>query len=144
MITVLGIWTLGNLPAGVEYASRESYIGIIGSKIDFIFSAAGYGFWQAAVALISGFLAKEAIIGTLGALFANDSGNLSEAIVQYFTPLSAYSYLIMILLYTPCLSAITAFKQESNSWKWTAFLIAYTFGVALVVSTLVYQIFVRV
>lgn len=144
MITVLGIWALGNLPAGVEYASRESYIGIIGSKIDFIFSAAGYGFWQAAVALISGFLAKEAIIGTLGALFANDSGNLSEAIVQYFTPLSAYSYLIMILLYTPCLSAITAFKQESNSWKWTAFLIAYTFGVAIVVSTLVYQIFVRV
>lgn len=139
MMTVLIIWLLGTLPLGVEYASEESIIGIIGNKISFIFKFAGYGFWQAGVALITGILAKEAIVGTLGTL-----GITEELVFNYFTSVSAYSYLLMVLLYTPCLAAVAAFKKETNSWKWTIFLSVYSFLVALLVSTLFYQIMSRI
>ena len=143
MATVFMVWLLASFPVGVEYASESSYIGILGKKLSFIFSLSGYGFWQATVALITGLLAKEAVIGTLGALFTT-APTLEESIVGFFTPLTAYSYMLMILLYTPCLSAVSTFKQESGSWKWTIFFMLYTFFTGLLVSILFYQVVSRI
>jgi ferrous iron transport protein B len=140
MMTVFIIWMLSSLPFGVEYASKESYIGMIGSAIAPMFTWAGYGFWQAGIDLITGFLAKEAIIGTLGALFGGTEDTVSVALGKFFTPLSAYSYLIMVLFYTPCLTAVVTFYQESRSRWWTAFFVGYTFLLGWAASVLVYQI----
>jgi ferrous iron transport protein B len=142
-LTVLSVWLLGNLPLGVEYASRESYIGILGTKIAPLFTMAGYGFWQGSVALLMGFLAKEAIIGTMGTLFSADEVSLGTVLNQYFTPAGALSYLVFILLYSPCLSAIVTFKRESNSWNWTLFLVTYMCSIALIISMLTYQLAIR-
>jgi len=140
MLTVIIVWTLGNLPIGVQYASENSIIGIIGKKITFLFSFAGYGFWKASVALLTGVFAKEAIIGTLATLLVGNSMTLTQALQSTFTQTSAYSYLIMVLLYTPCLPTIMTFKSESNSVKWTIFFVIYTFAVGLLISTLIYQL----
>jgi ferrous iron transport protein B len=140
MLTVFFVWLLSSFPLGVEYASRESYLGMIGSTISPMFAWAGYGFWQAGIALMTGFLAKEAIIGTLGALFGGAEDTLSVVLGKLFTPLSAYSYLIMILFYTPCLTAVATFYRESRSSRWTLFFVSYTFLFGWIMSILVYQV----
>lgn len=135
--TVVLIWILSSLPVGVEYASENSLIGKIGKFLSPIFRPAGFGFWQASVALIFGILAKEVVVGTFGTLFAGN--NLNTILPYYFTPLSAYSFMIMTLIYIPCIATIAAIKRETN-WKWTLFSIGYSFSLGWILSVLVFQI----
>ncbi len=137
---VVLVWILGSLPFGVEYGSHESIIGQIGDVIAPILSPAGFGFWQAGVALFFGFLAKEIVVGTLGTLLAGGEEGLAAVLPTLFTPLSAYAFLVMTLLYVPCVAAVAAFKRETNSWKWTFFMVGYTTLIAYGASVLVYQV----
>ena len=121
------------------------YVGAlepIGRTIAPIFSPAGFGQWQAAVTLMFGILAKEVVVGTFGALFAVEGGILGEAIATQlgWTPLIAYAFMAMCLIYVPCMATIAIVKRETNSWKWTGFLIGYTLVLGWLVATLIYQI----
>lgn len=136
------LWALSVLPLGVEPNSEHSILGMIGSFVAPLFVLAGYGTWQAGVSLITGILAKESVVATMGMIYAGveEGEALINVIQQVFTPLSAVSFLVMTLLYTPCLAALGAIKRETNSMKWTIFSAVYTFVIALVLSTLVYQV----
>ncbi|EGT3614249.1 ferrous iron transport protein B [Clostridium perfringens] len=139
---IIVLWALSVLPLGVEPNSEHSILGMIGSFVAPLFVLAGYGTWQAGVSLITGILAKESVIATMGMVYAGveEGEALINVIQQVFTPLSAVSFLVMTLLYTPCLAALGAIKRETNSMKWTIFSAVYTFVIALVLSTLVYQV----
>lgn len=139
LLAVVAVWALASFPWGVEYGSSESLIGQIGQTIAPLFAPAGFGFWQAGVALFFGFLAKEVVLGTLGALLGAGEAGLAGGLATLFTPLSAYAFLVMTLLYVPCAAAVAAFKRETNSWKWTFFMIGYTTAVGYLGAVLVYQ-----
>jgi len=138
LVAAIVIWFLASLPFGVEYGSKESLIGTIGSGVAPVFEPLGFGNWQSSVALIFGFVAKEVVVGTLGTLYGGEEG-LTSAIQQDFTPLSAYSFMLFTLIYIPCIATIATIKKETNSWKWTGFAVAYSIVLAWIVSFLFYQ-----
>lgn len=137
------IWFLQNFnfSLGMVEDSGESMLGGIGKAIAPIFTPCGFGDWKSAVSLLSGFAAKEAVVSTMGILYnAPDTAALAQTLSEVFTPLSAYAFLIFVLLYVPCAAAVSAIKTEMNSWKWAAFSVCWQVGVAWVMSALVYQI----
>ena len=138
-LAVVFIWLLSSLPFGVEYAGENSLIGKLGKILVPIFKPAGFGFWQAAVALLFGILAKEVVVGTLGTLYGATEEGLKKVLLQQFTPLSAYAFLIMTLIYIPCIAAIATIKRETN-WRWTALAVSYSLILGWVLSVLFYQI----
>jgi ferrous iron transport protein B len=139
LLSVIAVWVLASFPWGVEYGSSGSIVGRIGQILAPLFAPAGFGFWQAAVALFFGFLAKEVVVGTLGALLGAGETGLAAALPGLFTPLSAYAFLVMTLLYVPCVAAVAAFRRETGSWAWTLFMIAYTTLIGYGGAVLVYQ-----
>jgi ferrous iron transport protein B len=136
---VILVWAGANLPLGVDYASQESLVGRLGSAVAPLLEPAGFGSWQAGVALVFGLLAKEVVVGTFGTLLGVGEEGLAAVLPQFFTPLAAYAFLVMTLLYIPCVAVIAAFKRETNSWKWTGFLVLYTTLLAYGAAVLVYQ-----
>ena len=132
------IWLLANLPPGVEYASKESLIGQLGSFFSTALEPAGFGYWQTTVALMMGIVAKEIVVGTLGTLYGASGAGLQEILINHFTPLSAYAFMVMSLFYIPCLGAIATIKKETN-WKWTGITIIYTILLGWILAVLVYQ-----
>ena len=116
----------------------------IGRAIAPVFSPAGFGQWQAAVALIFGVLAKETVVGSFGTLFAGAEGAAGLGSVLSaqlgWTPLIAFAFMTMVLLYVPCVATLGIIKRETGSIKWTLFTIVYTFAVGWLVATLIYQI----
>lgn len=139
---VIVVWVLASLPWGVEYASAGSALGQMGSAIAPVFIPCGFGQWPAAASLVFGFLAKEVVIGSMGAIFAVREGGLGGALVTQlgWTPLIAFAFMVFSLLYVPCVAAIGTIRSETNSWKWFWFSIIYTTGVAWIAATLIYQI----
>lgn len=134
---------LSVLPFGVEPSSQASYLGKIGTVVAPIFKPAGFGTWQAAVSLFSGIAAKEAVVGILGMVYAagsSDPGALALQIQNVFTPLTAVSFMVMVLFYTPCAAAIATVKKETNSYKWAIFMAVYTFVIGWLAAVLVYQV----
>lgn len=115
-----------------------SILAKIGSAIAWIFAPLGWGNWQAAVASITGLVAKENIVGTMGILYGAQ-GNVYATLAQAFTTASGYSFLVFNLLCAPCFAAIGAIKREMNNPKWTAFAIAYQCGFAYLIALMVNQ-----
>ncbi|MBW1986680.1 MAG: ferrous iron transport protein B [Deltaproteobacteria bacterium] len=140
MAGVILIWLLASMPMGVEYASEQSWIGQFGKLVGPLFSPAGFGFWQAAVALIFGIVAKEVVVGTLGTLLASGEEGLSNVLPQYFTSLTALSFMVMSLLYIPCFATIGVIKSETNSWKWTGLAVGWSLLVGWTSAVLIYQL----
>ncbi len=138
-LAVVLVWLLSSLPLGVEYAGGSSLIGKLGKILAPLFKPAGFGFWQAAVALLFGILAKEVVVGTLGTLYGASEESLKEVLLEQFSPLSAYAFLIMTLIYIPCIASIATIKRETN-WKWTALAVSYSLILGWVLSVLFYQI----
>lgn len=136
---VIVLWGLSNLPPGVEYASANSFVGYLGKAVAPVFSPAGFGEWQSAVALIFGFLAKEVVVGTLGVLYGVGEEGLTYVVRQHFTPLSAYAFMVMTLIYTPCMATVAVIKRETGSWRWTLFAVAYSLVLGWVSAVIVYQ-----
>ncbi|NLL80797.1 MAG: ferrous iron transport protein B [Tissierellia bacterium] len=136
------LWILSIFPLGVEPYSQESILGRIGTFIAPIFKPAGFGTWQASVSLFAGIAAKEAVVAVLGMVYAGggEGAALVSAVQDVFTPLTAVSFLIMTLLYTPCAATIATVKQETKSYKWAAFITIYPFIIGWVLSIIVYQV----
>ncbi len=116
-----------------------SILARIGSLIAWIFAPLGWGNWQAAVASITGLVAKENIVGTLGILYGGGEGTVYQTLGAAFTQISGYSFLVFNLLCAPCFAAIGAIKREMNNGKWTWFAIGYQCGFAYVVALMINQ-----
>lgn len=117
----------------------NSMLAAIGNGIAWIFAPLGWGNWEAAVASITGLIAKENIVGTMGVLYGGE-GNAYEALRAAFPALAGFSFLTFNLLCAPCFAAMGAIKREMNSAKWTAFAITYQCCFAYAVSLCIYQI----
>ncbi len=117
----------------------SSILAKIGSVIAVIFRPLGWGNWQAAVASITGLVAKENIVGTLGILYGGGDGTVYSNIAAAFTGITAYSFLVFNLLCAPCFAAIGAIKREMNNAKWTWFAIAYQCGFAYCIALMITQ-----
>jgi len=136
-VFVILIWFFSSLPFGVAYASESSLIGIIGNWIAPLLEPLGFGNWQSAVALVFGIAAKEVVIGAFGTLLGP---NLQIALQNLFTPLSAYAFMAMTLIYSPCIATIAVMKRETGSWKWPTISIVYSLITAWIVAFLIFWI----
>lgn len=140
------LWFLQNFTIRLTMTENaaESIIGCVGGFLAPVFRPLGFGAWQAVVALISGFVAKEAVVSSLSVLYgfsATAAGSVvAGALSGTFSPLSAFSFLVFVLLYTPCMAAVATMRRELGSRKWTAGVVCYQIGVAYVTALLVYQI----
>jgi ferrous iron transport protein B len=159
LVASLIVWALGYFPHNDALNARaqqeQSYIGRIGKVIEPVFRPIGFD-WKLDVGLVSGIGAKEIVASTMGVLYSDDTktsteNNNSDDAAKYsrlhqqmvsdgITPLSAYCYLLFVLLYFPCVATLAAIKSESGTWKWAFFSAAYTTILAWVVSAAVYQI----
>ncbi len=140
------IWWLASVPFGVDYGSQDSLAGSIGQTISPVFKPLGFGNWQSSVALMFGFVAKEVVVGTFGTLYGVEDAeteegesSLSSHLQDDFTPLSAYAFMVFVLLYIPCMAVLAVVKRETNSWKWPFIMIGYTTVVAWLFAFIVYQ-----
>ena len=116
-----------------------SILAKIGNAIAWIFAPLGWGNWQAVVASITGLVAKENIVGTLGVLYGGGDVSVYDAMAAAFTGITAYSFLVFNLLCAPCFAAIGAIKREMNNRKWTWFAIGYQCGFAYVIALMINQ-----
>ena len=117
----------------------RSILAAIGGVIARIFKPLGWGNWQAAVASITGLVAKENIVGTMGILYGGGEGTVYQSLASAFTGITGYSFLVFNLLCAPCFAAIGAIKREMNSAKWTWFAIGYQCLFAYAISLMIYQ-----
>lgn len=137
------IWILQNFSPSLRFTenSSESIFAAIGSAIAPILKPLGFGTWQAAVSLLSGIVAKEAVVSTMSVLYsAENTAALTDIISKIFTPVSAYSFMVFSLLYIPCISALATIKRETGNLKWTLGIAVIQTVTAYVISLLVYQI----
>jgi len=124
----------------------------IGSATSTLFAPQGFDTWESGAAIVTGVLAKEAVVSTIGILYgaedisteAEDAEETSATLMETamgssFTPLSAMAFMIFTLLYSPCVTALGTIKKETQSWKWMGFAFAYTCAVAWIASLIVYQ-----
>ena len=128
---------------------NNSILAYIGRAIKWIFIPLGFGTWQSAVATITGLIAKENVVGTMGILYgfaevAEDGAEFWGQMAAQFAPAAAYSFLVFNLLSAPCFAAIGAIKREMNSARWTWFAIGYQTGFAYVVSLIIYNIWAMI
>ena len=132
-------WLDGQFAMLEEDQISASILAKIGNAIAWIFAPLGWGNWQATVASITGLVAKENIVGTLGVLYSGGAGTVYDAIAAAFTGITGYSFLVFNLLCAPCFAAIGAIKREMNSPKWTWFAIGYQCGFAYAVALMINQ-----
>ena len=132
-------WLDGQFCMLEEEQISASILAKIGNAICWIFAPLGWGNWQATVASITGLVAKENIVGTLGVLYSGGAGTVYDAIAAAFTGITGYSFLVFNLLCAPCFAAIGAIKREMNSPKWTWFAIGYQCGFAYAVALMINQ-----
>ena len=151
------VWALSYFPTNEDrrLQAENSYMAKIGKTIEPVMRPCGFD-WRQSVSLLAGVGAKEVVASTMAVVYATSSdeaamleedfeseeneSRISELIRNNMSPLSAMSMLLFILLYMPCVSTIVAIKNESGKWKWALFTMAYTIGLAWIVSTLVFQI----
>lgn len=141
------IWFLNSFSFTLEQvvSTEDSMLALIGKGIAVIFYPLGWFDWRATVATLSGFVAKENIVGTFGILFgfkeAPETGTeVCTAVANYFTILSAYSFMIFNLICTPCIAAVSTIKKEMSDLRWTAFAVVYQTSFAYLLALIVYQI----
>ena len=159
LVASIIVWALGYFPHDdtleASAQQEQSYIGRMGKAVEPVFCPQGFN-WKLDVSLIAGVGAKEIVASTIGVLYSGDGSfaddeSFSDDNAKYtrlrqmmladgVTPLSAYCYLLFILLYFPCIATIVAIKNETGSWRWATFAAVYTTCIAWVVSALVYQV----
>jgi len=147
------IWFLSNFNSdGMTEDMDKSYLASIGSVSSTIFAPQGFDTWESGAAIVTGVLAKEAVVSTMGILYGADEESVdtddAEGTAEVlnatsmggaFTPLSALAFMVFSLLYSPCMTALGTVKKETQSFKWMAFVFFYTTAVAWVASLIVYQ-----
>lgn len=139
------IWFVSNFNLSMQMVgASESILASVGSRIAIIFRPLGWGDWKATVATITGFVAKENIVSTLGILYgfsevAEGGAEIWLPLSQSFTQLSAFSFLVFNLLCAPCFAAVGAIKREMGNMKWTLIAIGYQTGFAYAISLIIFQ-----
>ena len=133
-------WVDGNFQMLAAEEIGSSMLAAVGNAIAWIFAPLGWGSWQAAVASITGVIAKENIVGTMGVLYGGGELSAWATLAQVFTGVTGFSFLVFNLLCAPCFAAMGAIKREMNSAKWTAFAIAYQCAFAYAVALCINQI----
>lgn len=146
------VWFLSNFgfsagSFGMVESIENSILAGIGNLIAPLFTPLGFGFWTASVAVLTGFVAKESVVGTLGVLYgvgedsALEQGGLTAAILTAggFSPLVAFSFMVFCLLYVPCVATVATLRKEFNSVRWTLFQVVYSTVAAYLVALIVYQ-----
>ncbi|MDR1373204.1 MAG: ferrous iron transport protein B [Dysgonamonadaceae bacterium] len=153
LIASIVVWFLEYYPRNsAENPERNSYIEQIGRFIEPVMRPLGFD-WKISASLISGMTAKEIIVSTMGIIYAGETENKSEVLLKerlqtergadgqlVFSPLTAISMLLFILVYFPCIATLAAIKNESGSWKWALFAVFYTTSLAWILSFTVYQV----
>lgn len=139
------IWFLSNfgiVSDGLRMVSRrQSFLASTGSFIAPIFKPLGFGTWEAVVSTLTGFVAKENLVGTFGVLFGLSGAALMDRVAEMFvTPAAAYSFLMFNMICAPCAAAVGAIKREMGGWKWTLIAIGYQTALAYAVSFIIYNI----
>ena len=132
-------WVDGQFQMLSEEQIDGSILAKIGNAIAWIFAPLGWGNWEAVVASITGLIAKENIVGTLGILFGNGDGTVYQAMGAAFNGVTGYSFMVFNLLCAPCFAAIGAIKREMNNRKWTWFAIGYQCGFAYLIALMINQ-----
>ena len=133
-------WVDGNFQMLAAEEIGSSMLAAVGNAIAWLFAPLGWGSWQAAVASITGLIAKENIVGTMGVLYGGGELSTWATLAQVFTGVTGFSFLVFNLLCAPCFAAMGAIKREMNSAKWTAFAIAYQCAFAYAVALCINQI----
>ena len=159
LVASIVVWSLEYFPHHEELTPQQqqeqSYIGRLGKAVEPLFTPQGFN-WKLDVSLIAGVGAKEIVASTIGVLYSGDDSfadddSFSEDTSKYvtlrsqmeadgITPLTAYCYLLFVLLYFPCIATIVAIKNETSSWRWALFAAGYTTALAWLVSAIVYQV----
>lgn len=137
------IWFLLNYNLSGPAAFSESFAAAIGRTVAPVFKPLGFGEWRTSLALLTGVVAKEVIVSNMAIAYGAGAGtglSLTQALGQVFTPLSAYVFMVYVLLYIPCIGVISVIKKETQSWKWTGFSIVYQLTIAWVIAFLVARI----
>jgi len=134
------IWFLSYAgPNGLNVDMENSFLALIGGAIAPLFAPIGFGTWQAGAALLTGFLAKEVVVSAMTIIYKTPNIDaLQASMSQFFTPLGAYSFLVFVLLYVPCLATVAVIQKETGSKKWTGFSIGYALILAYVLCAVVY------
>ncbi len=132
-------WVDGTFQMLSEDQIDSSILAKIGNLIAWIFIPLGWGNWQATVASITGLVAKENIVGTLGILYGGGDGTVYQNLAMHFTGITGYSFLVFNLLCAPCFAAIGAIKREMNNSKWTWFAVGYQCGFAYLIALMINQ-----
>lgn len=140
------LWLLQNfdMKFNMTTSTADSILGVLGGHIAPIFKPMGFGVWQASVALLTGLIAKEAVVASLSMFygFSLTAGNsiVAAALGSTFTPLSAFSFLVFVLMYVPCIAAVAAIHREMLSLKWTFASIGWQLFTAYMCSLIVFQV----
>ena len=143
MVASIIIWFLGYFPNNKEYSTKaeqqeNSYIGQKGKAIEPVISPLGFD-WKMGIGILSGVGAKELVVSTMGVLYNDTDNNDNLAEKLNISPLVAFSYMLFVLIYFPCVATIIAIRHESGKWKWAIFTALYTTSLAWIVSFIVYQ-----
>jgi ferrous iron transport protein B len=165
LVASVVIWALGYFPiyrhddtvdenTAKQIQQEQSFIGRLGKFIEPVIHPLGFD-WRMGVSLIAGSAAKEVVVSTMGVLYQTESGDGISGLVEklktsvhnsgpnegkpVYSPLVAYSLMVFILIYFPCIAVIAAVRKESGKWKWSAFLAFYTTAIAWIMAFLVYQ-----
>jgi ferrous iron transport protein B len=139
------VWFLQNF--GLDFQMVEdtssSILAFLGSFIAPIFQPLGFGVWQAAVSLLTGLIAKEAVVSSMSLFYGfslTDYAGAGAALSATFTPASALAFLVFCALYTPCFAAIATIRRETGSRAWTALTLGWQLLVAWLMSFVVYHV----
>jgi ferrous iron transport protein B len=153
------VWFLSYYPNHNAYQTiaeqqENSYLGKIGKTIEPVLAPCGFD-WKQDVSIIAGAAAKEIVASTVAVLYSGEDAeaavgekdhavssdtHLQQVLRKNLTPLRAFSFMIFVLLYMPCLPGVVAIHGETNRWKWSAFVVGYTIVLAWIVSTCVFQV----
>ena len=146
------LWVMSNYNFGGPCEIEDSILATLGSWMSTLFTFQGFDTWEAGAAILSGIMAKETVVATIGILYgvadvSTEAEDALDSAAQMmgtdmgtaFTPLSALAFMVFSQLYTPCITALGTIKKETNSWKWMIFSAVYQFAIAWVISLLVYQ-----
>ncbi|WP_298594027.1 ferrous iron transport protein B [uncultured Mitsuokella sp.] len=147
------LWVMSNYNFSGPCEIEDSILASIGSWMSKLFVFQGFATWEAGAAVLSGIMAKETVVATIGVLYgagdvsteAEDAADTASTMLQTgmasaFTSLSAFSFMVFSQLYTPCVTALGTIKKEAGGWKWVAFSAVYMFVIAWFVSLVVYQV----
>lgn len=138
----VAIWLLSYTgPSGFGVSMDDSFLAMIGGILTPILAPLGFGTWQAGASLLTGFLAKEVVVSAMNIIYHVPNAHSLQGILStQFSALSAFSFMVFVLLYVPCLATVATIRKETGSAKWTYFSVGYALVIAYILALIIYQV----